>query len=151
MLARLRGMTKDGWAQTAHGSEGLWSLAWRAAQQCGSLPEIENMIKSKRYPMTRVRRLLLCAYLGLTEADLKREIPYVRVLAMDDTGRRVLREMRGSETIPVINAGQTPEDPDYFALELRAAGLYGLFGAGDVFSPPSQLREERIYVRRDAE
>ena len=146
MLARLRGMTKDDWSRTAHGSEGLWSLAWRAVQQCGSLSEIESMVKSKRYPMTRVRRLLLCAYLGLTEMDLRREIPYVRALAMDDTGRHVLREMRELENIPVINAGQTPGNPDYFALELCAAGLYGLFGAGDVFSPPSQLRDERIYL-----
>ena len=101
--------------------------------------------------MTRVRRLLLCAYLGLTEHDLKREIPYVRALAMDDAGRRVLREMRDLETIPVINAGQTPEYKDYFALELRAAGLYGLFGEGAVCAPPSRLRDERIYVRRNAE
>ena len=70
----------------------------------------------------------------------------VRALAMDDTGRRVLRGMRELENIPVINAGQTPGNPDYFALELCAAGLYGLFGAGDVFSPPSQLRDERIYL-----
>ena len=109
------------------------------------------MVKSRRYPMTRVRRLLLCAYLGLTEDDLKREVPYVRALAMDGTGRRVLRELRDLETIPVINAGQTPADADYFALELRAAGLYGLFGAGAVFSPPSRLRDERIYVRRNTE
>ena len=151
MLARLRGMTPEDWARTAHGSEGLWSLAMRAAQCCGTLRELESMVKSRRYPMTRVRRLLLCAALGLTENDLKREIPYVRALAMDGAGRRVLREMRDLETIPVINAGQTPADADYFTLELRAAGLYGLFGAGDVFSPPSRLREERIYLRRNAE
>ena len=146
MLARLRGMTPEEWAAAAHGSEGLWSLAMRAAQNCRTLQELETMVKSRRYPMTRVRRLLLCAALGLTENALKQEIPYVRALAMDGTGRRILREMRDLETLPVINAGQTPEHSDYFVLELRAAGLYGLFSAGDVFSPPSQLREERIYL-----
>lgn len=109
------------------------------------------MVKSRRYPMTRVRRLLLCAALGLTEDGLRQAIPYARALAMDGTGRRVLREMRDLEAIPVINAGQTPEDKDYFALELRAAGLYGLFGEGAVCAPPSRLRDERIYVRRSAE
>lgn len=72
-------------------------------------------------------------------------------LAMDGAGRRVLREMRDLETLPIINAGQTPEDKDYFKLELRAAGLYGLFGEGAVCAPPSRLRDERIYVRRSAE
>ena len=33
--------------------------------------------------MTRVRRLLLCAYLGISEQRLRQPIPYVRLLAMD--------------------------------------------------------------------
>ena len=144
---RLRGMTPEDWARTAHGSEGLWSLAMRAAQCCGTLQELESMVKSRRYPMTRVRRLLLCAALGLTEDGLNLEIPYVRALAMDGAGRRVLREMRDLETLPIINAGQTPEDKDYFELELRAAGLYGLFGEGPVCAAAEQLRRERIYLK----
>lgn len=86
MLARLRGMTPEDWARTAHGSEGLWSLAMRAAQCCRTVQELEGMVKSRRYPMTRVRRLLLCAALGLTEDGLNLEIPYVRALAMDGAG-----------------------------------------------------------------
>ena len=147
MLARLRGMTPEDWSVAAHGSEGLWSLAMRAAQCCGTLQELESMVKSRRYPMTRVRRLLLCAALGLTEDGLNLEIPYVRVLAMDGAGRRVLREMRVLEALPIINAGQTPEDKDYFELELRAAGLYGLFGEGPVCAAAEQLRRERIYLK----
>ena len=119
----------------------------RAAQCCRTVQELEGMVKSRRYPMTRVRRLLLCAALGLTEDGLNLEIPYVRALAMDCAGRRVLREMRDLETIPVINAGQTPEDKDYFELELRAAGLYGLFGEGPVCAAAEQLRRERIYLK----
>ena len=99
----------------------------------------------------QVRRLLLYAAIGLTEDDLNLEIPYVLALAMDGAGRRVLREMRVLETLPIINAGQTPEDKDYFELELRAAGLYGLSGEGAVCAPSSRLRDERIYVRRSAE
>ena len=91
------------------------------------------------------------AYPSQLSGGQQQRIAIVRALAMDSTGRRVLREMRDLETIPVINAGQTPEDKDYFALELRAAGLYGLFGEGAVWAPPSRLRDERIYVRRSAE
>ena len=147
MLARLRAMGKADWERAAHGSEGLWSLAWRAAQMCGTLQEIENMVKSKRYPMSRIRRLLLCAYLGLTEADLRREIPYVRALAMDETGRCVLREARRNTTISMINAGEKPDNTEYFELELRTAGLYGLFGEGEACAAAEQLRRERIYLK----
>ena len=91
------------------------------------------------------------AYPSQLSGGQKQRIAIVRALAMDGAGRRVLREMRDLETLPIINAGQTPEDKDYFKLELRAAGLYGLFGEGAVCAPPSRLRDERIYVRRSAE
>ena len=148
MLARLRGMTREDWEQTAHGSEGLWSLAWRAAQCCGALQEFEVMVKSRRYPMTRVRRLLLCAYLGISEQRLQQPIPYVRLLAMDGVGRKIVRTARELGSLPIVNAGQMPPDADYFALEQRAAGLYGLFCEGETLLPPMQLRKERIWLKQ---
>ena len=66
---------------------------------------------------------------------------------MGGAGRRVRRGMRGLETLPIIDAGQAPEDRDYFELELRAAGFYGLFGEGPVCAAAEQLRRERIYLK----
>ena len=66
----------------------------RLADTSGTAAQVEqaeappSMVKSRRYPMTRVRRLLLCAALGLTEDGLNLEILYVRALAMDGAGRR---------------------------------------------------------------
>lgn len=148
MLARLRGLTEAEWQRTAHGSEGLWSLARRAALDCGSLAALEAAVKSKRYPMTRVRRLLLCAYLGLTAEDLLRPLPYLRVLALNETGRRLLRTARETCPLPLINAGQRPPDADYFALECRAAALHGLFCEGPDISSGRQEQENRVYCKK---
>ena len=93
-------------------------------------PDYERVLeasKSKRYPRTRLQRLLLCAYLGIDTQTLLREAPYVRVLAFDEMGRTVLRQAKKDARLTLVNAGQTPPDEVYYALERRCAALYGLF------------------------
>lgn len=126
VLARLRGMSRDQWRETAHGSEGLWSKAWRASSQAATVAEWIGLVKSKRYPQTRIQRLLLCAYLGLTETDLVRPAPYIRILACNDRGRQLLRRAKSIAALPLVNAGALPPDRDYFQLECRAADLFSL-------------------------
>ncbi len=142
MLARLRGMEQADWARAAHGSEGLWSKVWRAVQTQPDYERVLEAAKSKRYPRTRLQRLLLCAYLGLDAQMLLREAPYVRVLAFDETGRAVLRRAKKEDVLTLVNAGQTPPDEAYDTLERRCAALYGLFAAQPELSSE---RSARIY------
>ena len=141
VLARLRAMDDAEWEQCAHGSEGLWRKAMKAAR---SQPDLEHIItetKSKRYPRTRIQRLLLCAYLGITEQDLKQPIPYVRILAATEIGRNLLRQAKDCDDLPLINPGQAPADKSYYATECRASRLYTLFAAPG-FEATSQLEED---------
>ena len=129
MLAVLRHLTDEEWERCGHGSEGLWSKVMKAAR---SQPDLESIItasKSKRYPRTRIQRLLLCAYLGLQVSDLQRPTPYTRILAMSQTGRGLIRQVRKEGTLPLLNPGQTPEDRSYYRLETRASDLFTLFAA----------------------
>ena len=145
VLARLRGMEKSDWEQTAHGGEGLWSKVMKAAWQAGSAEEILTAAKSKRYPMTRLQRLVTCAYLGVTQNDLCQPISYVRALAFSGVGSALLKKAKRNGSIPIINAGERPEDAAYYDLECRAARLYGLF-AENVDSASTALEENiRIY------
>ena len=114
MLARLRGLEKQDWARAAHGSEGLWSKVWRAVQTQPDYESILAAAKSKRYPRTRLQRLLLCAYLGISEETLRQTPPYVRVLAFDERGQTVLRQAKKSGGCMLVNAGQTPPDAAYY-------------------------------------
>ena len=140
MLARLRGMEQADWARAAHGSEGLWSKVWKAVQTQPDYEHILEAAKSKRYPRTRLQRLLLCAYLGIDAQTLLQEAPYVRVLAFDETGQAVLRQAKKEGALTLINAGQTPPDEAYAALERRCAALYGLFAAQPELSPERSAR-----------
>ena len=149
MLARLRGMEKADWARAAHGSEGLWSKVWKAVL---SQPDYESILaasKSRRYPRTRLQRLLLCAYLGIDEQMLRRTPPYVRVLAFDERGQAVLRQAKKQGTLCLVNAGQTPPDAAYAALERRAADLYTLFSHPDAPCSAGTERNARIYRKKN--
>ena len=148
MLARLRAMTDAEWAAVPFGSEGLWSKVMRAARTERTVEDILSAAKSKRYPRTRLQRLLMCAYLGLTQAELAAPIPYVRVLAFDQAGRMLLRRMRRCGGIPIVNAGERPADAAYFALERRCAALYGLFAGDDAQTLAAPEEKLRIFQKQ---
>lgn len=149
MLGVLRAMPEESWAQTAHGSEGLWSKARRAAQEQGTLEGLIEAVKSRRYPRTRVQRLLLCAYLGISQKALSWPLSYARALAFDKTGAALLRRMREKGQLPIVNAGQTPPDFALYELELRAAALYALFCRDSAAPDGNPERGGRIFLRRE--
>lgn len=146
VLARLRALPDEAFDALPYGSEGLSNRFRRACRERDSLEGILSAVKSKRYAFARLRRMALCAYLGLTRADLEREPPYVRVLAFNGTGRALLRAAKKTGGLPLVNAGETPPDAGYYALERRAADLYTLFSEGG--APCRSEEEGRVYYSR---
>ena len=144
MLARLRTMTDEEFEQLPYGSEGLWRKLMHACRQENSLEEILTTVKSKRYTRSRLDRMVLCAFLGLTHRDLKTPAPYTRVLALNDRGREILKTARQTGAFP--NIGQKLDDP-YQAIETRCGRLYGLFAEQ---SPESPDREKELRIHYQA-
>ena len=124
MLARLRTMTEAEFAAVPHGSEGLWRKFMYACRQENSLEDILTAVKSKRYTRTRLDRMAMCAFLGLTEEVLASPAPYARVLGFTDRGREVLSIAK--RRTPLYNVGTAVESP-FWQLEQRCTDLYGLF------------------------
>ena len=139
-LARLRAMTEDEFQALPFGSEGLWRKVMAACREKGSLDEIIEASKSRRYTRTRIMRMLLCAFLGITETMLEKPAPYVRVLAFDEKGQKILHEIRHMAEIPVVNAGEKAPDAEYGELERRASDLYGLFRKDGILSAGQEKR-----------
>ena len=126
-LARLRSMEEAEFERLPFGSEGLWRKVLSACRTEPTLEAIVQAAKSKRYTRTRLMRLLLCAYLGITEEMLMQPAPYVRVLAVNGRGQRVLRQAKQGGELPLLHTGQRAPDCAYAALERRAADLFPLF------------------------
>lgn len=124
ILGKLRTMTDEEFEALPYGSEGLWRKLMHAARKCATLEEVFETVKSKRYTRTRLNRMVMCAFLGITEDILNSPAPYVRVLALNDRGREILKAAR--EYGSFLNAGQKADDP-YQLLENRWGDLYGLF------------------------
>lgn len=144
VLARLRTMTEAEFAALPYGSEGLWRKFMHACRSRATVAEILAATKSKRYTRTRLDRMLLCAFLGLTAADLSAPAPYTRVLAFNDRGRAVLK--RAKETGVFLNAGER-HDSDYCRREYLLGDLYGLFAADAPESPGAEAKRRVFYQK----
>ncbi len=134
-LARLRAMEEPDFEALPFGNEGLWCKVMRAVRTQTTLEEILAAAKSKRYTRTRLMRMLLCAYLGITQTLLDRPAEYVRVLAMDDAGRQLLRRLHQCSTVPLLHVGQRAPESEYARLERRCADLFALFADASPASP----------------
>jgi len=140
ILARLRTMDDAEFEALPYGSEGLWRKLMHTARRESTLEDILTAVKSKRYTRTRLDRMVMCAFLGLTAADLCVPAPYTRVLALNDRGREILKKARQTGHFP--NIGEKIDHP-YQSIETRCGRLYGLFAAGTP-EPPTRNESARI-------
>lgn len=94
ILSKLRSMTKAEIEKTPNVLLGLENRIYRAAGVAGSLNELYFLVKTKRYTLARIRRIILSAFLGITKNDLHFSNSYVRILGMNGKGREILAAAR---------------------------------------------------------
>ncbi len=99
LLYRLRTMTPQEIASTPDVGQGLENRIFQASRSAVSLEDLLEKIKVKRYPMARIKRILLNALFGIKVDDLKSPPMYGRILALNDRGADILKL-----------AGSLPED-----------------------------------------
>lgn len=129
VLTRLRGMTAEEYERLPDMSEGLHLRLMRAGRSCGSLSEIYEAVKTKRYALSRIRRAVMCAWLGISAEEALSPIGYARVLAADGIGRAVLKQ--AGKNVCVITKPASARRLDeqgrkMFETEARATDLYTL-------------------------
>ena len=102
MMAYLRRLSPEQWAEVSGISEGLEFRLHRAVHDSRTLAETVQAACAKRYPTSRIRRLILCSYLGITGSLAALSPQYLRVLAFNATGRALLRGIKAHGTLPII-------------------------------------------------
>ena len=93
VLSRLRGLELADFAALPDCGEGLAARLYRSVRQATALEELYALAKTKRYAHARIRRAVVWACLGLRLEDRPERPPYLRVLAANGRGIRVLREL----------------------------------------------------------
>ena len=132
VLYRMRTMNKDEIAALPDVKEGLENRIYDAVQTSGSLDELLDSVKTKRYTMSRLRRILVYALLGIT-ADLPQtDAPYIRVLAFNKKGAELMSHIKKRSSRPLItnvSDGYNSLDDNakrIFDIDIRATDIFNL-------------------------
>ncbi len=139
VFARLRTLSAEDFLAFPGCGEGLHHRLARAALETETLEELYQAVKSKRYTHSRIRRLVLSAFLNIRREELPEFPPYLRVLGMNERGKALLARMKQSAQLPILTKpshihrlGQGARA--LFQLEARCTALYALcrkdFGRG---------------------
>ena len=146
VLSKFRTMTDAEFEALPYGSEGLWRKFMHACRSEATLDGIIAATKSKRYTRTRIDRMIMCAYLGITLQDILSPVPYIRVLAFNDRGRIALKAARQNGEF--LNAGEI-DLTEYGAKEREIGDLYGLFCVDNPEAPGAE-HARRIYYQKES-
>lgn len=129
IVSRLRMLDAPSYDALPDAGEGLGKRLCAAAHDEPALDGILSAAKTKRYALSRLRRMTMCAALGVT-ADYTDGIPpYARVLAANNKGKAALRIISEKSQIPIITKPATVRElsrecRDIFLLGSGAHDLY---------------------------
>lgn len=125
IICKLRSFEKSDFARLPDVSEGLENRIRRAVKKACSLPELLEFVKTKRYAMARIKRIILCAFLGIDSNMASAEIPYVRVLGSDKKGFEILKNVDSpvvTRYSDVLKLGSDAQN--FFELENKFTNIY---------------------------
>lgn len=148
VLSALRSMEPEHWSEIEEVGEGLEYRLNRAVRNAKSLDGLYALVKTRRYTMARIRRIILRAYLGIPRAAAPP--PYLRVLAFGTRGAELLKRMKKTATIPIITKPASyrdlsPDCRELFELECGITDRMSLHRA-EIDSMGRELRESPVRV-----
>lgn len=102
----------------------------KQASDSGTVGELLTRLKTKRYTMARLKRIIVNMIIGTVGEDLKILPPYGHILAMNERGREILSCCKNSK-IPLSTSlsklSKIGNNAERFAfLEGNASDIYGL-------------------------
>ena len=143
LLSRLYQLGPDNFDRLPDAGGGAGRRLYHALWESAGLEETVSRAVSKRYTASRMRRMLLCAAIGICAEDTKGTPPYIRSLAFSAKGRELLAQVRGNTDLPVINkAGEIKklgfQAEKVFNITAHAHELYRLSCASDEKRKPGE-------------
>ena len=131
-------------------SEGLEHRIYNSVRSSCSLNQACTAAKTKRYALSRIRRIMLRAYLNISKELSLSPPPYCRVLAFNGLGRELLSMMRDTSEIPVITktahiSNLSERAKTLFNIESMSTDLYNAaLPAFSCFTPGYEWRVQPV-------
>lgn len=128
-------------------SEGLEYRIKQAAASCGTVDELKQAIKSKRYSFTRINRILLYSLCDLCKNQVEQfdqyGPSYIHILGFSSKGKKILQEIKNKSRLVILNRGSDVKNAytkgenavlkKMLALDILATDIYTL-----LYPEPSQ-------------
>ena len=119
--------------------EGLGSLLKKNIRSCNSYDDAVNVLKSKRYTQTRIKRVILNTVLDITGDQVKAAKPYIRILAVSDRGAEYIKQVKKERTdlAFIDNFGRNniknSENSSILELNIKATDIYNQITGLDLY------------------
>lgn len=131
ILYKLRSMSREEILNLPDISEGLQNRIYSAIKTSTSLEELREKIKSKRYTMSRINRIIISAFLGITKEISEYSPQYIRILGFNNNGLKILKEAKYSCKLPIVTKYSDIKNLNYkanriFDIESISSDLYYL-------------------------
>lgn len=111
--------------------EGLENRMKDQIRRSCSLDDFVARVGSKRYPATRIRRILCQMLVGMTDFE---DEYYARLLAAGPKGTALLKQIKKNSDIPVItNINKEETLPKLIKYDILAADLYNILAGNDLY------------------
>lgn len=144
--------TTEELSETMGISEGLENALKKAAIGAESFEDIIMQAKSKRYTYARISRALMCIALDMNKALLEeaKEGPlYVRVLAMNETGAKILKQAKKTAKYDIISNLKKAEvlmskSKNLIETDVQAADLYSILTGRNVYDNSDFVKGPRL-------
>lgn len=128
VLSRLRMLDVSFFENLRDGANGVGMRVYNAIQSENSLHAIAEKAKAKRYAYSRIKRLCMNAALGIKKEDAEGLPQFTRILAMNNKGKEILRNVPESNltiiTKPASARQQSTQIKDTF---IKSANAHDLF------------------------
>lgn len=133
IIAELIKMPVENLAEICDVGEGMENRIKTAALTAITIGELTDLIKTKRYTHSRIRRILLSAYLGITHQHRRANVTYIKILDHNEKGQELISKMKKSASLPIvrntsqINKLKNPEIKSFWEMERTFDNLYNMF------------------------
>lgn len=118
VLCCMRQLTAEDIGTAPDTSEGIEFRIHDAALKAHSLEELYSKAKTRRYSHSRIRRIILHAFLGIREDNYKDKPPYAHILAMNDSGKEILKKAKETASLPIITKASDFDNLDGYGKEV---------------------------------
>jgi len=121
LMSRLRMLNEDTFDIIPDSADGAGRRLYKSLREHTSTYDVAYYAATRPYPFARMRRMLMCAALGISAELTKQSPPYMRVLAVNEKGREHLRTLDNTP-IPLVTKPAAIKSLSDNAQKVFAAG-----------------------------